>query len=312
MNTRHLNVRYLDFKPISLRVNADDQLTDVIKTIKSYYGETLPNPACFIQLTYQNNDLVNGSNIVQKLKQIPEEYYFDDEKPGTLILDVQLLVSPTSSEETISLSVQGNVVVLKRQAILSFDWMVARMLTSSVPSSKHNDMIYIDVDFTSFRIILSILQGMTDLTLEASRISTIELTLLKNTAVYLLCDNIVQEIETFETEFQTLLADRDNLASQLAEIKNSDDLKIIEAIKVLPISFMECNGFRTCRSYNKCASKTLVIGSTVCSVGDSMECAKCGSDITPRKDYAGAKKKYQIRSIVGMKSLADIIQNIND
>jgi hypothetical protein len=141
MNTRHLNVRYLKNKPISLRVNADDQLTDVIKAIKSYYGETLPDPASFIQLTYQNNDLVNGSNIVQKLKQIPEEYYFDDENPGTLILDVQLLVSPTSSEETISLSVQGNVFVLKRQAILSFDWMVARMLTSSVPSSKHNDMI---------------------------------------------------------------------------------------------------------------------------------------------------------------------------
>jgi hypothetical protein len=262
--TRHLNVQWLENKPISVKVNADDQLTDVIMTIKSYYGETLPGPASIIQLKYQNNDLVNGSNIVQRLKQIPEQYYFDEEAPCTFILDVQVLVSPTVSEDLVSLSVQGSVFVLKSLAILSFDWMVARMLISSVPSSKYNDMIYIDVDPTCFRILLSILQGITDLTLEASRISTTELTLLKSTAAYLLCDNIVHEIETFETEFQTLLADRDNLGSQLAEIKNSDDLKIIEAIKVLPISFMECNGFRTCRSYNTCASKTLVIGSTVC------------------------------------------------
>jgi hypothetical protein len=61
--------------------------------------------------------------IVILSKSFPEEYYFDDENPDTLILDVQLLVSHTSSEETISLSVQGNVFVLKRQAILSFDWM---------------------------------------------------------------------------------------------------------------------------------------------------------------------------------------------
>jgi hypothetical protein len=67
--------------------------------------------------------------------------------------------SPTSSEETISLSVQGNLFVLKRQAILSFDWMIARMLTTSVPLAKHKGMIYIDVDSTSFRIILAILQG---------------------------------------------------------------------------------------------------------------------------------------------------------
>ena len=267
-------------------------INDVIKTIKSYYGETLPDPASFIQLTYQNSDLVNGSNIVQNLKQIP----------GALILNIQLLVSPTSSEDIISLSVQWIVFVLKRQAIVSFNWMVARML-SSVPSSKHNDMIYIDVDPTWFRIILSILQGITDLTLEVSRISTTELTPLKSTAAYLLYDNIVREIETFETEIQIFLADRDNLASQLAEIKNSDELKIIEAIKVLPISIMKCNAYRTGRSYNMCASKTLVIGSTVSNVGDSMVCAKCNGNITPCQHYAGATSKYEIRSIVGMKSV---------
>jgi hypothetical protein len=148
--------------------------------------------------------------------------------------------------------------------------------------------------------------------LEVSRISTTELTLLKSTAAYLLCDNIVQEIEIFETEIQKLLVDRHKLASQLAEIKNSDELKIIEAIKVLPISFMECNAYRTGRSYNKCASKTLVIGSTVFNVSDSMVCANCNGNITPCQHYAGATSKYQIRSIVGMKSLSDIIRNLKE
>jgi hypothetical protein len=121
-------------------------------------------------------------------------------------------------------------------------------------------MIYIDVDSTSFQMILSILQGLTDLQLEVSRISTLELTVLKGTAARLLCDNIVQEIEVFETEIQKLVADTDKLASQLGEIKKSDELKMIEAIMVLPISFMECNAFGTGRSCNKCAGKTLVIG----------------------------------------------------
>jgi hypothetical protein len=304
MATRHINVRYLKNNPIALKVNADDQLTDVIRTIKSYYGETIPGLASSIQLKYQNND-----HIVQKLKQIPKEYYFHHENPDALIIEVQ---PTTSSEETISLSVQGNLFVLKRQVIESLDWMVARMVTSFVPSSKHNNMIYIDVDSTCFRIILSVLRGMTDLSMEASRISTTELALLKSTAAYLLCDNIVQNIETLETEFQTLLADRDKLASQLAEIKNSDELKIIEAIKVLPISFMECNAYRTGRSYNKWASKTLVIGSTVSNVSDSMVCANCNGNITPCQHYAGATSKYQIRSIVGMKSLSDIIRNLKE
>jgi hypothetical protein len=48
-------------------------------------------------------------------------------------------------------------------------------------------------------MILSILRGMITVESEVSRISAIELSLLKATARYLLCDNIVKEIETSKT-----------------------------------------------------------------------------------------------------------------
>ena len=95
MPAKHLNVQYLDNRPISIRVNDDDQLTDVLNTIKSFYGKTIPSPAALIQLKYRNNDLVNDSNIVHKLKQIPEQYYLDDDDPNALILSVQLSLSST-------------------------------------------------------------------------------------------------------------------------------------------------------------------------------------------------------------------------
>ena len=249
---------------------------------------------------------------VDEIKALPKEYYWNSKKSGALFLTVQLSYPPVSIEDTISLSVQGSLFVLKRKAILSFDWMVARMLTSSIPSSKHHDMIYIDVDPTSFRMILSILQGLTDLQLEISRISTMELVLLKATAAYLLCDSIVQDIETFETEIQKLAADRDKLATQLAESKKSDDFHIIEAIKLLPIRVIECNGYRTCRSFNRCAVKTLVIGSNVNCSGESMVCTQCDNDVARRSHYNGAENKYSVSSVVGMKDLTDIIDHLND
>ena len=139
-----------------------------------------------------------------------------------------------------------------------------------------------------------------------------ELTVLKATAAYLLCDNIVQEIEVFETEIQKLMADRDKLVSQLAERKKSADFRIIEAIKELPIRLMECNGYKTHRTRNICGSKALVIGSTVSCVGDSIVCTECNSDIDHRMHTYRSKNKYSISSVVGMKDLADVIRNIND
>ncbi len=85
----------------------------------------------------------------EDIKALPEDYFWESKKPGALFLTVQLIPSPASNEGTISLSAQGTVLVLKRKDIVSLDWMVSRIIISSVPSFKHN-MIYLDVDSTSF------------------------------------------------------------------------------------------------------------------------------------------------------------------
>ena len=299
---RFLNVLY-ENQPVEIDTGPMERFSEVQKEVLLAFKE--------ITVGYARVELWNKTAHIQfddfdEIKSLPEEYYWKSKKSGALFLTVQLLPSPpVSSEDTISLSIQGSLFVLKRKTIESFDWMVARMLASSIPSSKHNDMIYIDVDSASFRIILSILQGLTDLKLEVSKISAMELIVLKAAAEYLLCDNIVQEIGAFETEIQKLAADRDKLASLLAESKKSDDFHIIEAIKKLSIRLIMCNGYRTYRSYNTCAAKTLVIGSNVNFTGDSMVCTEC-------KNVHDSESKYSIRSVEGMKNLADIINNLND
>ena len=99
------------------------------------------------------------------------------------------------------MSVQGSLFVLQRRLVLSFD---STMLMSDVPSSTYNGLIYVDSNPNCFRMILSILRGMITVESEVSRFSAIELSLLKATARYLLCDNIVKEIETFQAHLKRM------------------------------------------------------------------------------------------------------------
>ena len=77
-------------------------------------------------------------------------------------------------------------------------------------------------------------------------------------------------------------------------------------MKKLPISLIKCNGYRHHRSYNTCAVKTLVIGSDVEFNNDaSMKCtANCDPDVS--------RMKYFIRSVKGMKDLADIMKKFEN
>lgn len=64
------------------------------------------------------------------------------------------------SDETVQLSVQGSLFILRKDVLLAHDWMPAVMLTSDVPAQNMNGQLYIDVDPASFRMILSMLQGV--------------------------------------------------------------------------------------------------------------------------------------------------------
>jgi hypothetical protein len=149
--------------------------------------------------------------------------------------------------------------VLQRRLVLSFDWMIATMLMSDVPSSTYNGLLYVDSDPNCFRMILSILRGMITVESEVSRISTIELSLLKATARYLLCDNIVKEIETFQAELQRLAFEKDELEFQLTQIKSGPEFEIIRILKTSPISKLECDCHRTRRSGNICNNIFIIL-----------------------------------------------------
>jgi hypothetical protein len=296
---RFLNVLY-ENQPAEIDIGTMVRFSEVQKEVLFAFKE--------IKIGYARVQLWNDTanmqfNDINMIKALPEEFYWEAKKAGALYLTVRLLPNPlVSSEDTISLSVQGSLFVLKRKTILSFDWMVARMLNSSIPSSNNQDLIYIDVDPTCFRLILSILKRLINFQSEVSRIATTELVVLKGAAAYLLCDSIVHKIETHETEMQKLTAERDNLASQLAESKRSDDFYVIEAIKKVPIRVFTCNGYKTCRPYNICAAETIVIGNNIKCISDSLVCSIC--------DNCTARN-YSMHLVKDMNYLATTLNDLN-
>ena len=100
-------------------------------------------------------------------------------------------------DEDVLLSVQGSLFILNKSDIIKHDWMLAKIFSSQVPFKKVNDQYYIDVDPSSFRILLSILRGLTTLENELTRISTNEINLLFSTAQYLMLEKIEKELGTF-------------------------------------------------------------------------------------------------------------------
>ncbi|KAJ3412593.1 hypothetical protein HDV05_000461, partial [Chytridiales sp. JEL 0842] len=125
-------------------------------------------------------------------------------KADTIIAEVKHLQdlvhkSPSNQcENVITLSVQGSVFVLTLDFVLSVDWIVAKIVTSDVPFTSVNGQVYLDVDPLCFRIIVSVLQGITDLHTVVSKSSDPELTLLTSTAEYLLCLDIANQLGSIQ------------------------------------------------------------------------------------------------------------------
>lgn len=70
---------------------------------------------------------------------------------------------------------------------MKHDWIVSQMLSPDFPFNvKQNDQYYLDCDAASFRLILAIIQGEAKVNLEAARLSSTDLELLKATARFLL------------------------------------------------------------------------------------------------------------------------------
>ena len=87
-------------------------------------------------------------------------------------------------DASIDLSVQGQYFIVKKSIIESYDWILSKILSSEIPWKKTSDngQYFLDVDTTSFRIVLGILKGTFDISTDALSLSRPELALLKSTA----------------------------------------------------------------------------------------------------------------------------------
>jgi hypothetical protein len=175
--------------------------------------------------------------------------------------------------------------------------MVAKILTSEVPFTSVNDQIYIDIDPVSFRVITSILLGVTT-EMELANISDRELVLLVATARYLLCTELAEKLKSIQdgrdSRNSQLLPDNKKLidamnTQKLAmdDVNNSSEMKIGKGIsKLMPMTKISCNMLRLTASQGcSCGSVALLIGSSFKASEGKIHCDSCCTDTIANAKY---------------------------
>jgi hypothetical protein len=181
-------------------------------------------------------------------------------------------------QDLVSLSVQGSSFLLRRDFILEHDWMVAKILTSEVPFTSVNGQIYIDIDPVSFRVITSILLGITTET-ELTNFSDRELVLVIAAATHLKCLDLVEVFIRIQNLRKSIQRERDELRTELYTLKNSHEMSIAKSlVHQLPITMFQCNATRLHRSQMvSCGSMALLLGASLKSNDHSIQCDACGN-----------------------------------
>ena len=186
----------------------------------------------------------------------------------------------SNTEDTeIHLSVQGNYFVVEKSMVEALDWILSKIISSDIPWRKTSDkgQIYLDVDPTSFRVILGILKGTFDISQDAGMLSRSDLALLKTTARYLMLDDILEEVCAFENgiveEYNETIRKKDE---EILKIKQKNVMLQLKAnvydriqakVRTLNISLFRCES--SCISYDanahrrnsRCGAKSIIIGS---------------------------------------------------
>lgn len=175
-------------------------------------------------------------------------------------------------DESVGLSVKGQYFIIKKSTIESYDWILSKILTSEIAWEKTSDngQIYLDVDPSSFRIILGILNGTFDISQDVPNLSRPEVAILKSTTRrYLMLDDVHEELKGFETcmmaELKAALRRRDEVIAARDEGIKAKEKQIermrqksakfdeIEAqIARLTITTVQCNAFCKRRFQNRC------------------------------------------------------------
>jgi hypothetical protein len=184
-----------------------------------------------------------------------------------------------ATDEFVLLSVRGALFRLRKDTILATNWVLSKILTSEIPWDKTADgQFYVDADPTSFRIILSIISGVLDVAQEASSFSGAELVLLKVTARYLLLEDIAKQIDGIRIGLDKVVTEQEKELSDL-RIKAETLGEIEAALEGLQAQVLECNAYMTCRPYNQCGYRSVILGDISTKKGE-LVCGECGNDIS--------------------------------
>ena len=214
----------------------------------------------------------------------------------------------------LELSVQGTPFVLKKSLLLDHDWILTKVVDGLIPWQQvHGGAFYIDCDATSFRFILNALRFPDDLC-TMSDFSLIDFKLLQRTKDYLMLDDsnlnwalenyvrrktnrdklleelvkksedydyLIEKFKSMEINQKLLSNDLEKKDKLLKEYKKKSECydqlaKEFQSLKEAGcVQELICKEKRLYRSFNRCNSSLLVIGSAKWE-NSSLACSFCG------------------------------------
>ena len=106
----------------------------------------------------------------------------------------------STESDYVKLSVQGSFFSLKKSMILAHEWILSKIVTSDIhwEQTSADGQIYLDVDPSSFGLVLAVVKGTFSLESDSRQLSSSSVALMKTTARYLMLDDIVGRIEEAE------------------------------------------------------------------------------------------------------------------
>jgi len=179
------------------------------------------------------------------------------------------------------LSVQGSHFVLPVGDMTRHDWLVRTMLETDLPTDRVADALYLNCDAESFRLIYMLLCGTASMPQALERLSDLSLSIVRATAEYLLCFEVVRAIDDMvakKMDHQVIILDeaKQRESELRRELKQKcEEMDVLKA----KASFQEvmeklfssrvrvkayyCNTRRTHRPRNICGAKLLTVGDCV-------------------------------------------------
>lgn len=194
-----------------------------------------------------------------------------------------------SDDKMLRLSVQGSHFVLPVSDVTRHDWLVRTMLETDLPTDRIADALYLNCDAEAFRLIIMLLCGTASMPQALERLSDLSQSIVRATAEYLLCFEVVRAIDDMvakKMDHQAIVLDEAKLREtelrhqlqlkcaemdeqRKAEMQEMDELKskasfraVMEKVLSSGISVKEyfCSAKRTHRPGNICGESVVIVG----------------------------------------------------